>query len=129
MHTAFLIGRILFGGYFLWSGLQHFLRHAMVTEYVAAKHIPAPGVAVAVGGLMLVLGALSILLGAWPRLGGAFIILFLLIATPVMHNFWAANDPGTAMNDMINFTKNMALVGAALMFYGIPKPWPKSVGR
>jgi len=101
----------------------------MVTEYVAAKHVPAPGVAVAVGGLALVLGGLSILLGAWPRLGGVLIILFLLIVTPVMHNFWAANDPSTAMNDMINFTKNMALVGAALMFYGIPKPWPKSVGR
>ena len=129
MQIAFLIGRILFGGYFLWSGLQHFLRYAMVTEYAAAKHIPAPGMAVALGGTILVLGGLSILLGAWPRLGGALIILFLLIVTPVMHNFWAANDPNTARTDMINFTKNMALVGAALMFYGIPKPWPKSLGR
>jgi hypothetical protein len=27
------------------------------------------------------------------------------------------------MGDMINFTKNMAMMGSALMFLGIPQPW------
>lgn len=129
MQVAFLLGRILFGGYFLWNGLNHFLRHGMMTQYAAAKHVPMPGAAVAVSGLLILLGGLSILLGAWPRLGATLIILFLLGVSPMMHNFWAATDPNMAMNDMVNFTKNMALVGAALMFYGIPKPWPKSLGR
>ena len=32
------------------------------------------------------------------------------------------------MGDMVNFTKNMALIGCALMFLAIPQPWPYSVG-
>jgi len=30
--------------------------------------------------------------------------------------------------DMINFTKNMALVGALLMFLLLPRPWPMGLG-
>ena len=35
-----------------------------------------------------------------------------------MHDFWHIEDPGQRSNDMINFTKNMALLGAALMLMG-----------
>jgi hypothetical protein len=31
------------------------------------------------------------------------------------------------MNDMINFSKNMALLGAALALMGVEEPWPASV--
>jgi hypothetical protein len=30
--------------------------------------------------------------------------------------------------DIINFTKNMALIGALLMFLLLPRPWPMSLG-
>jgi hypothetical protein len=32
-----------------------------------------------------------------------------------MHDFWRAEDPGQRMADLINFSKNLALVGAALV--------------
>ena len=31
------------------------------------------------------------------------------------------------MNEMINFTKNMALLGATLALLGVEEPWPLSV--
>jgi hypothetical protein len=31
------------------------------------------------------------------------------------------------MGEMINFTKNLALVGAALALMQIPEPWPVSI--
>ena len=31
------------------------------------------------------------------------------------------------MNDLINFTKNCALLASSLMFLAIPEPWPYSV--
>ncbi len=31
------------------------------------------------------------------------------------------------MNDMINFTKNTALVGGAMALMGVEEPWPASV--
>ncbi len=46
-----------------------------------------------------------------------------------MHNFWAVQDPMQKMGDMVNFTKNMALVGYTLMILAIPQPWVYSVGH
>jgi hypothetical protein len=31
------------------------------------------------------------------------------------------------MNDMINFTKNLALAGGAVALMGVEEPWPASV--
>jgi uncharacterized membrane protein YphA (DoxX/SURF4 family) len=56
------------------------------------------------------------------------VILFLLPVSFTMHNFWAAQDPMQKMGDMLNFTKNMALIGCVLMFLAIPQPWPYSLG-
>ena len=44
-----------------------------------------------------------------------------------MHNFWAVQDPAQKMNDMINFTKNWALIGYTLIMIAVPQPWPFSV--
>ena len=49
------------------------------------------------------------------------------VVTPYMHDFWAAAGM-ERMNQLINFTKNMALLGSTLMFAGVPRPWPYSVG-
>jgi hypothetical protein len=44
-----------------------------------------------------------------------------------MHDFWRREDPNQRMNDMINFTKNMALLGGATALMGVEEPWPASV--
>jgi hypothetical protein len=31
--------------------------------------------------------------------------------------------------DIINFTKNIGLLGSTLMFLAVPRPWPYSVER
>jgi len=38
------------------------------------------------------------------------------------------DDAQMKQSDMINFTKNMALVGALLMVLLLPHPWPMSLG-
>jgi putative oxidoreductase len=91
------------------------------------KKVPAPDAAVAVTGGLLLLGGTSILLGIKPKLGGAAIIGFLAGVSPIMHDFWRAEDPNQRMNDMINFSKNMALLGGALALSGVDEPWPASV--
>jgi hypothetical protein len=45
-----------------------------------------------------------------------------------MHSYWKMDDAQMKQIDMINFTKNMALVGALLMFLLLPHPWPMSLG-
>ncbi len=74
------------------------------------------------------MGGASILLGIKPKLGTSAVIGFLAGVSPVMHDFW--NEPEEQrMNDMINFTKNTALVGGAMALMGVEEPWPASVFR
>lgn len=53
--------------------------------------------------------------------------LFLLGVTPLMHDFWNFSDPAQRMAEMANFTKNLALLGGALVMFGVPQPWPYSL--
>jgi uncharacterized membrane protein YphA (DoxX/SURF4 family) len=125
---ALLIGRVLFGGLFVYNGFNHFKNRAAIAGYCAYKGVPMPGVSAVVSGLWLLLSGLSIVLGIRPEIGAVMIALFLLGVTPVMHNYWTVSDPNQRMGEMINFHKNMALLGAALMLLAIPGPWPYSVG-
>jgi uncharacterized membrane protein YphA (DoxX/SURF4 family) len=127
--TAQLFGRAIFGGYFIYNGINHFKNHAMMTEYARSKGVPAPGAAVAISGAMIVAGGLSMLTGAWPKVGAGLIWGFLAGVSPQMHAFWKETDQQAQMSEMINFTKNMALAGATCMAAGQPEPWPLSLGR
>lgn len=115
MDALFLSGRILFGGYFIFNGLNHFMRLGMLSEYTKMKGVPGPSVAVTITGLMLVLGGMSILLDMYVAIGGILLIGFLFPVSFIMHDFWRASDPQVKMTEMVNFMKNLALAGAVLM--------------
>jgi putative oxidoreductase len=127
MKIPFLIGRVVFGGFFLYNGINQFRKLKTTAQYTAAKGVPLPEAAVALSGGALVLGGASILLGLQPKLGAAAIVTFLAGVSPVMHNFWSIEDPNQRMSEMVNFTKNMALLGAALALLGVEEPWPLSI--
>ena len=127
MALAFLIGRLIFGGFFLFNGVNLVLMHAQSAQYAAAKGVPIPDVAVMVAALLLLFGSVSILLGWRPELGVTAIVLFLIAVSFPMHNFWAIRDPNQHLLELGNFMKNMALLGAALMLVAVPQPWPYSV--
>jgi uncharacterized membrane protein YphA (DoxX/SURF4 family) len=125
--VALLVGRLLFGGLFVYNGLNHFRNRAAITGYCAYKRVPLPGAAALLSGAWLLVAGLSIMLGARPQLGALMVVVFLLAATPVMHDFWTVGDETQRLGEFINFTKNAALLGAALMLLAIPSPWPYSV--
>lgn len=127
MKAPFLIGRLLFGGYFLYNGINHFRQTRMLAQYAGAKGVPKPDVAVMSTGAAMLVGGASILLGIKPKLGAAALIGFLVGVSPIMHDFWRAEDPQQRMNDKINFFKNMALAGGAVALAGVEEPWPVSV--
>ncbi len=127
MRAAFLIGRMLFGGYFLYNGINHFVNRKMLSQYAAAKKVPNADIAVPATGALILFGGASLLLGIKPKYGAAAILMFLLGVSPMMHDFWRAEDPNQRMNDQINFFKNLALLGAALALMSVREPWPVSV--
>jgi len=110
MRAVFVLGRVIFGGYFAWSGLNHFLEEKQLSS-----------------GALLLAGGLSVMTGVKPHQGLAAIVAFLIPVSMQMHRFWEVDDPQQRLNDMINFTKNMALAGAALMMMQLDEPWPASI--
>jgi uncharacterized membrane protein YphA (DoxX/SURF4 family) len=127
MDALFLIGRIIFGGYFVYNGINHFMSLSTMSGYAKSKGVPAPSVAIAGTGLLVLLGGLSELLGVYPLAGGILLVIFLVGVSFKIHNFWAIQDLQMRMIETTNFTKNMALLGAVLMSMTIPAPWPFSV--
>ena len=124
---ALLIGRLLFGGLFVYNGVNHFRNRAAITGYCAYKGVPAPAVAAVLSGVWLLVSGLSIVLGVRPQVGAVMTAIFLLAVTPVMHDFWRVTDETQRLGEFINFSKNIALLGAALTLLAIPSPWPYSI--
>ena len=91
-NIAFLVGRIIAGGFFLMNGFNHFAQLNMMTGYAKSKGIPAPALAVGGSGVLLFLGGLSLLLGYHPTIGAALLVIFLLGVSFGMHNFWTVQD-------------------------------------
>jgi putative oxidoreductase len=110
MAQAFLVGRILVGGYFLAEAFRHFTSTATMARYAGTHGVPAPELAVIFAGLLLLVGGVSVLLGVFPRIGVAAIVLFLVPVTLIM-------------------PANIGLLGSTLMFLAVPRPWPYSVER
>lgn len=127
MKTAFLLGRLIFGGFFLYSGLHHFQEKKALSQYAAAKNVPLPDIAVTVSGAMLVLGGASIVLGVKPKIGALAILGFLAGVSPMIHDFWRTEDSQQRQNEMAHFMKNVAMLGGVMALMGMEEPWPVSL--
>jgi uncharacterized membrane protein YphA (DoxX/SURF4 family) len=117
MDVIVLIGRILFAFLFLTSGYAHFAQRKMMAQYAGSKAVPSPLPAVLAGGVLLVLGGLMVLLGIWADLGSLFLVVFLLPTAVLIHGFWKESDQQARMTEMTQFSKDVALGGAALMLF------------
>ena len=122
MNILFTIGAILFAVLFLGSGFAHFKAVDAMTGYAQYKGLPAAKAGVLVSGALFIAGALAIIAGAvsadLANIGsyGALAIALVMFPTAVIfHNFWKETDPQAKQNEQIQFNKDIALAGAALV--------------
>jgi uncharacterized membrane protein YphA (DoxX/SURF4 family) len=113
--TIHILGSIIFGAYFVYSGFNHFKNEKSMTGYAKSKGVPSPRMAVLLSGAMMIVGGLGFILGSRIPQSAALLLLFLIPTTFIMHAFWKVSDPSHKMNETIGFTKNMALIAALLM--------------
>lgn len=116
MDIAFLIGKILFGGYFVYNGVSHLTNLKGSTAYAISKGVPMAQFGVIISGIMIILGGASVLANFHMKIGLLLIAAFLVVITFMMHQFWKEKEPMSKMAEKIQFTKNLALLGATLMF-------------
>jgi uncharacterized membrane protein YphA (DoxX/SURF4 family) len=77
-----------------------------------------------ISGGVLLFGGLGVAAGVLPTLAAGALIGFLLVTTPVMHDFWAVPEE-QQQGELINFLKNVAMTGAALALLAISTTaWP-----
>lgn len=114
-NLTLLLGRILFGGYFLLSGVNHFTNAEGLIGWVESKGAPAPEALVYVSGLMLAAGGLGILTGVYPVVSAVLPAVFLIVVTPWFHNFWDMEGE-EKQSHMTNFWKNIGLLGGLALF-------------
>ena len=93
--VASAAGRLVFGGYFLYSGIHHFTDRDRLIDDARSKGVAWPKAAVLGSGALLVLGGLSMLTGVKQKAGASVVTTFLSGVTPA------------------NFTRNLAVLGGA----------------
>jgi len=118
MDVVVLIGRVVFALLFLSSGVGHLMQTDSMAGYAQARGVPSPRTAVQLSGLLLLVGGLSVLLGVWADLGALLLVLFLVPTAVLMHGFWRETDPNARQLETIQFTKDIALAGAAFALFG-----------
>ncbi|HEX8974413.1 MAG TPA: DoxX family membrane protein [Patescibacteria group bacterium] len=119
MAIALLLGRILFGGYFLYSGYNHLTLTKNYAGYAKSKNVPFPTIGVVLSGLMLLLGGLGVLFWVYVRWALILVDIFLAVVSFMIHNFWSDTDQATKAVNQVNFGKNMALIGASLIIMSL----------
>ncbi|MDB5563379.1 MAG: DoxX family rane protein [Hyphomicrobiales bacterium] len=120
MTTAALlitIGRVVFGAFFIIAGIRnsiHFReRQPMKTNY--GWKLPSP--IAAIGIALQLLGGISVLFGLWPVFGALALIVFLIPATLLFHNFLMFS--GKERDPHLYLTLvNTTLVGGFLLIIG-----------
>jgi putative oxidoreductase len=86
--TLMIIGRAIFGAFFLIAGIRNFLNFGDRTRLATNYGWPLPMPLLAAGFAVQLLGGLSLILGIWTVAGALVLIAFLLAATPLYHNLF-----------------------------------------
>lgn len=124
MKAPFLIGSLLFGGFFVYSGINHPRNHRQMAPHAESKGVPKPEA----GGDVVLNSAdcrrsqpstwnktqIRRSRDSWIRCRSAL----------VMRDFWRNEDPNERQINMINFMKSLG--GRALALMGVEEPWEAS---
>ena len=107
-----VVARVLVAMIFMMNALniigQTFAEHEMAAHGVPASLIPA--LIMAARALQLIAG-LGLILGIYPRISALALLLFLIPATLMAHEFWLAIGTSLYTVQLINFFKNVCMAG------------------
>lgn len=109
-----LLGRICLSAIFILAGVGKFMDFHGTAEYMASKGLTMIPVFLYAAAILEIVGGLSLLLGLKVRWGATILMLFVVSATVIFHDFWNVTDPILQKLQMIMFMKNLAILGGLL---------------
>lgn len=112
--TALLfLGRLLLGGAFVFAGLRNIQNQTFLTQLMAARGVPQARLALWAGIVLQIVAGVLVIAGFRIAIACMVLVLFLIVATPMFHNFW--DHQGQERASRINgFVGNVALSGGFL---------------
>ena len=114
-----LVGRLLLVAIFLLSVIgQYIPKYADTVEMMRAKGVPYPNVLLPGAIVFLLVGSVSVLFGFHARLGALLLLIFLALASYYFHGFWNLTDETAKQGEMIQFFKNLSMMGAMIFLIG-----------
>ncbi|WP_348612847.1 DoxX family protein [Halobaculum rarum] len=108
------LGRLMYSGILAYMAIDGFRNNDKRVEIAEEKGVPMPDVMVPFSTGMLLVANVGILLWRFPRLAAGALLVFFASTTPVIHDFWD-QEGGERQGNKINFLKNVALMGCAVM--------------
>jgi putative oxidoreductase len=117
MGILIVIGRVLFAVLFLVSAYGHLTKRKMMAGYAASRGLPSAEFLVVATGVQIAVGSIMVALGLWPDLGALILFLFLVPTAFLMHPFWKESEPQGRAMEQVQFFKDLALAGAALVMF------------
>jgi putative oxidoreductase len=120
-------GRVLLCVIFLMAAVGSQIPHfSEVAQLMASKGIPAPKLMLAGAIVFLLAGSLSVITGYRARIGASLLLVFLVLATYYFHNFWTIAEAQARQEQLIQFMKNLSMMGA-MLFIIANGPGPMSI--
>lgn len=106
------------------------LGYAAITEpggrVKAAENFGIPedfaDLAVRANGAAMALGGLSVITGVLPQVGAAAVTASMIPTTMAGHAFWKDTDPKQRQANLVQFLKNLGMVGGLLAVIAATKP-------
>jgi putative oxidoreductase len=102
---------------FVFSGFAHFAAAEAMQGMARQQGAPAPQLTVPLTGAVIIVSGLAVILGVLPDLAALLITGFLFLTAFIMHAFWKVQDPQTRQMEQVQFSKDLALAGAALVIF------------
>jgi len=124
MSTIRIIGRVLFSIIFIIGGVSKIGENFNQVLAIATKKMSETSPFQLPDELYLIFFVISIILETaggiliaigQENIGSKLLLLFLVIITPVVHNFWTMEGQEQKV-EIVTFFKNCALIGALLVF-------------
>jgi putative oxidoreductase len=109
-----LVGRILLASLFIWSGWGKLNDFVGTAGFIGSQGLPMPQVLAAIAIAVELGGGVLLLIGLKARWVALALVVFLIVITPIFHNFWDAPAAEAQMQE-INFLKNVAIMGGIFM--------------
>lgn len=113
--TMTLLGRISLCAIFLSSAIG--LNLPNFEDAIAAmarQGVPVPRVSLVLAIGILLAGSLMVIVGWKSKVGAGLLLLYLLVETYYFHSFWTLQESISKKLEMVQFMKNLSLMGAML---------------